>query len=65
MKARVDEGPNEGRIIPQTYYSPDRRFHIEKGTAGWNVQQGNERGFYCYSFSCNTLKEVRDSLDSL
>ena len=29
-KARFDEGPDKDRIIPQTYYTPDRRFYIEK-----------------------------------
>lgn len=64
-KARFDEGPDKDRIIPQTYYTPDRRFYIEKGASGWNVQEKDERGFYRYSFSCDTLKEVRDSLDLL
>lgn len=51
------------------YYSSDRKFFIEKGTAGWNVSERNERltklfGFdvYNYSFSCETLKEVRESI---
>lgn len=65
IKARTDKGPNKGCIIPQTYYTPDRRFYIEKGASGWNVQEKDERGFYRYSFSCDTLKEVRDSLDLL
>ena len=31
---------------------------------GISVQEKDERGFYRYSFSCDTLKEVRDSLDA-
>lgn len=65
IKARADKGPNKGCIIPQTYYTSDRRFYIEKGASGWNIQEKDERGFYRYSFSCDTLKEVRDSLDAL
>lgn len=51
------------------YYSSDGKFFIEKGTVGWNVSERNERltklfGFdvYNYSFSCETLKEVRESI---
>lgn len=51
------------------YYTEDRKFHIEKGTVGWNVNELNEfftsrynKNFYEYSFSCDTLKEVRESL---
>lgn len=54
------------------YYSPDKKFFIEKGTIGWNVSELNEvrsklYGFpvYEYSFSCDTLREVRESLSSL
>lgn len=65
VKARLNEGPDKDRIISQTFYSPDHRFCIEKGTSGWNIQEKDERGFYRYSFSCDTLKEVRDSLDAL
>lgn len=51
------------------YYSIDKKFFIEKGTIGWNVSELNENktkvyGFdvYEYSFSCDTLKEVRESI---
>ena len=51
------------------YYSIDRKYFIEKGTNGWNVSERNESrskayGFdvYEYSFSCETLREVRDSI---
>lgn len=51
------------------YYSIDKKFFIEKGTIGWNVSELNEKetkayGYdvYEYSFSCDTLKEVRESI---
>lgn len=44
------------------YYTPDRKYKIEKGSVGWNVSELDPRGWYNYSFSCMTLKEVRDSL---
>lgn len=51
------------------YYTADKRFFIEKGTIGWNVselnvERSNAYGFsvYEYSFSCETLKEVRESI---
>lgn len=48
------------------YYTPDRRFRVEKGSSGWNVSEIDERflpnEIYRYSFSCQTLKEVRESL---
>ena len=51
------------------YYSIDKKFFIEKGTIGWNVSELNENktkayGFnvYEHSFSCDTLKEVRESI---
>jgi hypothetical protein len=51
------------------YYSTDRKYFIEKGTSGWNVSELNEArskayGYdvYEYSFSCETLREVRESI---
>lgn len=51
------------------YYSTDKKFFIEKGTIGWNVSELNEwrtkaygYNVYEYSFSCDTLKEVRESI---
>lgn len=51
------------------YYSNDRKYFIEKGTIGWNVSEMNEArskeyGYdvYEYSFSCETLREVRESI---
>ena len=51
------------------YYSTDRKYLIEKGTVGWNVSELNEArskeyGYpdYEYSFSCETLREVRESI---
>lgn len=51
------------------YYSIDKKFFIEKGTIGWNVSELNEKktkvyGYdvYEYSFSCETLREVRESI---
>ena len=51
------------------YYTEDRHFHIEKGSDGWNVNELNEDRskrwgceVYDYSFSCETLREVRASL---
>lgn len=54
------------------YFSPDRKYHIEKGTIGWNVNERNDDrtrrlGYevYEYSFSCETLREVRESLQEV
>ena len=51
------------------YYSNDRKYFIEKGTIGWNVSELNEArsktygyNVYEYSFSCETLREVRESI---
>lgn len=51
------------------YYSIDKKFFIEKDTIGWNASELNEYrskkyGYdvYEYSFSCETLKEVRESI---
>ena len=51
------------------YYTEDKQYHIEKGTIGWNVNELDELfksltgvDVYKYSFSCDTLKEVRESL---
>lgn len=59
----------EGKIIPQTYYSEDYKFEIEKGTTSWNVNERSEYlsricccDIYEYSFSCETLKEVKESI---
>ena len=52
----------EGKIIPQTYYSEDYKFEIEKGTEGWNVNEIDKFNCYRYSFSCETLKEAKESI---
>lgn len=44
------------------YYTEDRMFKIEKGSVGWNVREWDERGWYTYSFTCPTLKEVKESI---
>ena len=44
------------------YYTPDRKYRIERGTVGWNVCEYDERGWYTYSFSAETLREARESL---
>ena len=51
------------------YYSTDRKYFIEKGTIGWNVYELNEArskeygcNVYEYSFSCETLREARESI---
>ena len=44
------------------YYTPDHKYKIEKGSVGWNVSELDPRGWYTYSFSCMTLKEVRESI---
>lgn len=51
------------------YYSTDRKYFIEKGTIGWNVSELNEASskaygydVYEYSFSCETLREFRESI---
>jgi hypothetical protein len=44
------------------YYSIDRRYKVERGCVGWNVSELDERGWYSYSFTCETLKEVRESI---
>ena len=44
------------------YYTEDGHYFIEKGIVGWNVNEWDERGWYRYSFSCDTLKEVKESL---
>ena len=45
-----------------TYYTTDLHYMIEKGPVGWNVSEWDERGWYKYSFSCDTLNEVIESL---
>lgn len=51
------------------YTSQDGQYLIEKGTTGWNVSELNSTrseqygiSVYDYSFSCSTLKEVRESI---
>ena len=44
------------------YYTEDRMFKIEKGSVGWNVSEWDERVWYTYSFTCLTLKEVKESI---
>lgn len=48
------------------YYNEDRTYQIEKGITGWNVNEIDKRllpeRIYRYSFSCDTLKEVRESI---
>ena len=55
------------------YYTHDRKFMIERGTVGWNVyikkSEAYETSLVCfgplyeYSYSCDTLREVRESLE--
>jgi hypothetical protein len=47
------------------YYTEDRKYMIEKGTIGWNVCELVKYRWgetYEYIFSCDTLKEVKESL---
>jgi hypothetical protein len=44
------------------YYSVDKQYKIERGCIGWNVSEYDVRGWYSYSFTCETLKEVRESI---
>lgn len=51
------------------YYTADRKYFVEKGSNGFNVSERNESrskaygfDFYEYSFSCETLREVRESI---
>lgn len=48
-----------------TYYTMDLHYMIEKGSVGWNVNEWDERGWYKYSFSCDTLNEVKESLQQM
>lgn len=52
----------DGRVIPQTYYTTDYKYEIEKGAVGWNVNRLNAYGWYEYSFSCETLTDAKESL---
>lgn len=52
----------DGRVIPQTYYTTDYKYEVEKGTIGWNVNRKNRYGWYEYHFSVDTLSEAKDSL---
>lgn len=55
------------------YYTLDNKFMIDRGTVGWNVHILNSETYefcgltfgptYEYSFSCDTLREVRESLE--
>ena len=58
---------HDGKVIPQTYYSEDYRFEIEKGSDGWNVNElvnFRTHSSYRYSYSCETLKEAKESIAS-
>lgn len=44
------------------YYTADRKYQIEKGTTGWNVNELDPRGWYSYSYSCDTLREAKESI---
>lgn len=44
------------------YYTENKKYLIEKGSIGWNVSELDPRGWYNYSFSCDTLKEVKESI---
>lgn len=44
------------------YYTEDYKYKIERGSVGWNVSEWDTRGWYVYSFSCDTLKEVKESI---
>lgn len=43
------------------YYTQDRKYMIEKGCDGWNVNELTKYG-YEYSFTTETLKEAKESL---
>lgn len=62
---RLTKKNRANQIIPETYYTTDYRFEIERGTVGWNVNEVNEHGWYKYSFSCDTLREARESIENL
>lgn len=44
------------------YYTEDKKFQVERGVIGWNVNELDRRGWYEYSFTCETLKEVQESI---
>lgn len=44
------------------YYTENLRYKVERGNVGWNVSELDARGWYTYSFSCETLKEVKESI---
>lgn len=52
----------DGRVIPQTYYTKDYKYEVEKGTVGWNVNRKNSYGWYTYDFSADTIAEVKETL---
>ena len=52
----------QGRKIPDTYYTLDYMYEIERGTIGWNINRKNNKGYYEYSFSSGTLKKAKESL---
>lgn len=51
-----------GKVIPQTYYTDDYKYEIEKGTTGWNVNELGRDGMYAYSFGCETLREAKAAI---
>jgi hypothetical protein len=51
------------------YYTEDKQYLIEKGTKGWNVNELDEsltkltgENIYRYGFTCETLRDVRESI---
>lgn len=59
---RLTKKNPEGRTIPQTYYTTDYKYEVEKGAIGWNINRKNQYGWYEYSFSCETLADAKESL---
>ncbi len=51
------------QVIPETYYTLDYKFEIERGTVGWNINEVDKNGWYHYSFSTDTLKEARETIE--
>lgn len=50
------------------YITTDNRFRIEKGTSGWNVYETTHRLYPNheeYRFSADTLREVREELETM
>lgn len=45
------------------YHTQDNRYQIEKGAIGWNVYEYDTvLKYHRYIFSCDTLKEIKESL---